>query len=163
MYGYYEVCGKMGANNLVSGLRGPNNIIFKDGQHIRFGYPSYRLGGTVMGERSIEPIGSCYFEDLTNSRKAIMNMNTFKKTGWIRSTYSGSKDECEGIIYEATKITGSKESIKKLYSKDIEHTSDFKHLKDLKKEICRMEGSFLKNLVIDGKTYWEIDAQLPKR
>ena len=31
MSGYYEVCGKMGANNLVSGLRGPNDLIFKDG------------------------------------------------------------------------------------------------------------------------------------
>ena len=46
-------------------------------------------------------------------------MNTFKKTGWIRSTYSGKKDECEGIIYDATSMSGNKDSIKKLYSKDI--------------------------------------------
>jgi hypothetical protein len=117
--GYYEVCGKMGANNLVSGLRGPNNLIFKDGQHIRFGFPSYKLGGTVMGDRTIEPIGSCFFEDLTNKRKAVLNLNTYKKTGWIRSTYTGKKDECEGIIYDATGITGNKDSIKRNYSKDI--------------------------------------------
>ena len=72
-----------------------------------------------MGERSVEPIGTCYFEDLTNKRKAVLNVNTYKKTGWIRSTYSGLKDECEGIIYEAKGMTGSKDSIKKLYSKDI--------------------------------------------
>ena len=29
--GYYEITGKMGANNFISGLRGPNDIIFKDG------------------------------------------------------------------------------------------------------------------------------------
>ena len=29
--GYYEVTGKMGANSITSGLRGPNNIRFKDG------------------------------------------------------------------------------------------------------------------------------------
>lgn len=29
--GYHEVVGKMGANNLVSGLRGPTDLIFKDG------------------------------------------------------------------------------------------------------------------------------------
>ena len=46
-----------------------------------------------MGERSVEAIGSCTFEDLTNNRKAVLLMNTFKKTGWIRSTTSGNKDE----------------------------------------------------------------------
>ena len=92
LYGFYEVTGKMGANNFVSGLRGPNNVIFKDGQHIRFGFPSYKLGGTVMGERSVEAVGSCVFEDLTNNVKAVLIMNTFKKTGWIRSSSSGSKD-----------------------------------------------------------------------
>ena len=29
--GFYEITGKMGTNNFVSGLRGPNNIVFKDG------------------------------------------------------------------------------------------------------------------------------------
>jgi hypothetical protein len=29
--GYYEITGKMGPNNFISGLRGPNNIVFKDG------------------------------------------------------------------------------------------------------------------------------------
>jgi len=48
----------MGTNFFISGLRGPNNIIFKDGHHIRFGFPSYRLGGTVMGDRTIEAEGS---------------------------------------------------------------------------------------------------------
>lgn len=163
MSGYYEVCGKMGANNLVSGLRGPNNLIFSDGQHIRFGFPSYRLGGTVMGERSVEPIGNCYFEDLTNNRKAVIIMNTHKKTGWIRSTYSGSKDAIEGIIYDSYPLSGDKESIKKMYCKDIEFVSDLKHLKDVRSEICSVEGSFLKNLKIDGKTYWDINTMVPNR
>ena len=78
MYGYYENTGKMGGNSFTSGLRGPNNLIFKDGQHIRFGYPSYKLGGTIYGARSIEAIGSCTFEDLTNDRKAVLLMSTFK-------------------------------------------------------------------------------------
>ena len=108
MYGYYEITGKMGANNIVSGLRGPNNIVFKDGHHIRFGFPSYKLGGTVMGERTIETIGSVVFEDLTNHRKAVMITSTYKKTGWIRSTYSGCKDEVEGIIYNSSRLTGDK-------------------------------------------------------
>ena len=129
--GYYEITGKMGANNFISGLRGPNDLIFKDGQHIRFGFPSYRLGGTVMGERSIEAIGSCIYEDLTNNNKAVLLMNTFKKTGWIRSTTVGCKDEINGIIYKATKLVDSKDAIKKNYGKEIEHVYDLCYLKDI--------------------------------
>jgi hypothetical protein len=99
MYGYYEVTGKMGANHLISGMRGPNTIEFKDGHTIRFGFPSYKLGGTVMGERTVEIIGSCTFEDLTNNRKAVLLMSTYKKTGWFSSSYSGQKDAIEGVIY----------------------------------------------------------------
>ena len=115
MYGYYEITGKMGANNIVSGLRGPNNIVFKDGQHIRFGFPSYKLGGTVMGERTIECIGSNTYEDLTNHRKCVLLMNTFKKTGWIRSSTTGSKDSFGGIIYDSKILSGNLKSIKKMY------------------------------------------------
>lgn len=31
LYGWYEVTAKLGANNFISGLRGPNNVKFKDG------------------------------------------------------------------------------------------------------------------------------------
>jgi len=30
-YGFYEFQGSMGANHLKSSLKGPNNIVFKDG------------------------------------------------------------------------------------------------------------------------------------
>jgi len=147
MYGYYEITGKMGPNNLVSGLRGPNNIVFKDGQHIRFGFPSYKLGGTVMGERSIEIIGSSTFEDLTNNRKAVVINNTYKKTGWIRSGSTGSKDKMIGQIFDCSKpLTGDAESIKKNYGKDMESVDDFKKLKNVKQKICDIDGSWLNSL-----------------
>ena len=86
-----------------------------------FGSPSYRLGGTVMGDRSIEAIGCTYFEDITNNRKAVVTMSTFKKTGWIRNTSEGIKDEVHGVIYEPSKkIKGDAKSIKKHYGKDMD-------------------------------------------
>lgn len=161
LYGYYEVYGKMGANHIVTGLRGPNNIVFPDGQHIRFGFPSYKLGGTVMGERSIETIGSCVFEDLTNDRKAVLIMSTYKKTGWIRTSTSGFKDKFVGVIYDSKPLKGDEDSIRKNYSRDIEFISDLKSIKDMKKKICEIEGSWLNYLEIDGKTYWDIDEIIP--
>lgn len=128
MSGYYEITGKMEMNSLISGLRGPNDIRFKDGHHIRFGYPSYRLGGTVMGERSIELIGSCTFEDLTNHRKAVILMNTYK-AGWVKG-YTGCKDEVEGILYKSKELKGDAKSIKVNYSKDIKFVTDIKNMSD---------------------------------
>ena len=105
-------------------MRGPNEIVFKDGQRIRFGFPSFRLGGTIFGDRTIETIGSCTYEDITNKRRAVLLVNTFKKTGWFRQTSEGSKDNVEGIIYDATGIDDSKQSKNKNFGRDIEFVSD---------------------------------------
>ena len=66
LYGYYEFIGKMGKNSLTSGLRGPCTAEFPDGTKIRFNAPDFKLGGTIMGERTIEGVGSIVFEDLAN-------------------------------------------------------------------------------------------------
>lgn len=66
LHGYYEFIGKMGKNSLTSGLRGPATVEFPDGTKIRFNAPDFKLGGTIMGERTIECTGSIVFEDLRN-------------------------------------------------------------------------------------------------
>lgn len=144
MSGYYEITGKMELNALISGLRGPNDIRFKDGQHIRFGYPSYRLGGTSFGERSVELIGSCTFEDLTNNRKAVILMTTYK-AGYLRAA-TGCKDEVEGIIYNSKPLSGDSKSIKVNYSKDIKFVTDVKNPSDSIGKICDIHGSWLQEL-----------------
>ena len=161
--GYFEICGKMGPNNFVSGLRGPCFVNFKDGHHIRFGFPSSKIGGTVMGERTLETIGSCTFEDLTNNRKCVVLCTTFKKTGWITSTYSGRKDAIKGIIYDSTPLSGDKQSIKYNYCKEIKFIDDINQLKDVVQEICPVEGSWLESISIDEKEYWNIDDFVPFR
>jgi hypothetical protein len=94
----------MGANSLKSGLRGPNNIRFADGQHIRFKTPDFKLGGTVMGDRTIEACGNVFAEDLTNNYKAVIVFSTYKKSGYWKKTVSGKKDEYVGIIYQCDSI-----------------------------------------------------------
>ena len=117
-----------------------------------------------MGERTIECIGSCTFEDLTNNRKAVILMSTYKKSGWIKSSSSGCKDSMSGIIFDcAKKLTGDAESVKKNYGRDFEMLTEMKQIKDVKKKLCEIEGSWLKNLVIDGKTYWDIERDIPIR
>lgn len=63
LYGNYEFTGNMSANSLRSGVRGPNIVKFADGHIIRFRNPDWKLGGTVMGDRTIEADGCTFFED----------------------------------------------------------------------------------------------------
>ena len=102
----------MGANNLKSALRGPNNVVFADGQHIRFRVADWKLGGTVYGERAVEADGSTFFEDLTNHRKACIIFSTYKKSGFFKKKESGCKDEYNGLIYNCTPILNHDASAK---------------------------------------------------
>ena len=53
----------MGKNSLNSHMRGPIKTIFTDGTEITCNFPDWRIGGTVMGERSIEAVGTIVVED----------------------------------------------------------------------------------------------------
>lgn len=132
MNGHFEQYGKMGTNSFTSSLRGPCHLTFKDGHHIVFGFPSYKVGGMIMGERTIETVGSTTFEDVTYNRKAVILMSSYKKTGWIRSTYTGKKDEINGIIYETYDIKADIETVRKNYGKEIQMVEDLSKLKDVK-------------------------------
>lgn len=116
----------MSANSLKSGLRGPNNIRFADGHHIRFKSVDFKLGGTVMGDRTIEATGHIIFEDLTNNRKAVIIFSTYKKTGFWKKTESGRKDLFSGMIYDCLPIANPDASIKLLYGKNAAEITDLK-------------------------------------
>lgn len=162
-WGFYEFTGQMGANSLKSGLRGPNNIRFADGQHIRFKSVDFKLGGTVMGERTIEASGHIIFEDLTNNRKAVIIFSTYKKTGFWRKTESGRKDDFTGVLYKCEPIVDPVAAGKILYGKNATEITDLKQIKDMTQKICDIEGSWLRSLRIGDKKYWDIDSDLPMR
>ena len=94
----------MNTNNLVSGLRGPNNLVFADGTTIRYNTIDFKLGGTVMGDRTIEACNSLVFEDLNNGLRAIVQMGTYTKTGMVFKKISGSKDGIAGMIYRSSQV-----------------------------------------------------------
>ena len=99
MFGYYEFIGKMGKNSLTSGLRGPCTIEFADYSRIRFNAPDFRLGGTLMGARTIEATNSIVFEDLANQLRAVVTLGTFKEAGFFSKKTSGNKSDFVGIVY----------------------------------------------------------------
>ena len=122
-----------------------------------------KLGGTVMGERTVEGVGNMIFEDLTNNVKCILFLNTYKKSGFWNKKEIGQKDHFTGLIYKCKPIVNHALSAKLLFSKHADEIKDLKQLKDLVKPICEIEGSWLKSIVIDNKKYWDIDEDYPER
>lgn len=116
-----------------------------------------------MGDRTIEASGSIVFEDLTNNVKAVVIFSTYTKTGFWTKTESGKRDEYRGIIYECEPIQNPEATAKLLYSKTAHEFSDLSKVKDIVKPICNIEGSWLKNLVIGEREYWNIDKDIPFR
>ena len=86
MSGYYEFIGKMSGNAFISGLRGPCTLEFPDGTIIRFNAPDFKIGGALMGERTIEATGSMVFQDMKNDIKAVVVLGTFKESGFWSKT-----------------------------------------------------------------------------
>jgi len=161
-WGYYEFTGSMAANSLRACQKGPNNIRFADGHHIRFSLPDYKLGGTIKGDRTIEPVGSMVFEDLTYNNKAVIIFSTYKKEGWWHVVESGRKDEFFGKVYKAEPIN-VRISNKHFYSKHSKEIKDLSELKDVVEELYPISGSWLRSLKINEQTYWDIEESKPQR
>lgn len=50
-----------------------------------------------------------------------------------------------------------------MYSKNAIEITELSKIKDIVKPICELQGSWLRNLVIDGKKYWDIEDDVPER
>ena len=93
----------MSSNTLISGFRGPTTIKFKDGTIIKFNAPDVKLGGLVMGERTIECTGSLVFHDLTHMLKGVVFFGTYKEAGFFSTkAATGSRTEISGLIYNVS-------------------------------------------------------------
>jgi len=63
--------------------------------------PKYTLGGTVMGDRTINIDHFFTYTDLKNDLKCVLIFNPIVKEGGMFSshTYAGNTDEFRGLIY----------------------------------------------------------------
>jgi hypothetical protein len=126
----------MGKNSLTSGLRGPSTLVFKDGTKIVFNAPDFKLGGTVMGDRTIECVGSLVFHDLTNRIKAVISLNTFKEAGFFVGSASGCRTGIDGLIYEVS----PKDNKPPKFGQKQSLPESPKDVKDVRKKLSTVSG-----------------------
>jgi len=144
---------------------GPNTCEFKNGEKILFYWPFSRLTGLLFGERTCKWTGVMKFIDPKNKIKAIIKMDDGEKKGVFSKSRS---DVFNGSIYEYTEPVISvkdkekeKEKKKKVNAKD--QQKEDKEMKDCKKELAKITGSWIEKLEIDGKDIWNINRDYPTR
>ena len=108
----------------------------------------------MMGERTIEAVGSIVFEDLANHLRAVVVLGTFKSSGFFSKSTSGSKSDYTGVIYQAKPQNLTPTAFGK--SQDL--PSDLKKLNDIKTKICDISGNYLHQMLIGNQLYWNVDA-----
>jgi ribosome assembly protein YihI (activator of Der GTPase) len=80
-------------------------------------------------------------------------MNTYKEGGFFGGAASGSRTEIEGVIYEVANKDntppkfGAKQSLPEV----------MKDVKDIKKKLSSVTGSWVNQIMFDDKVYWDID------
>ena len=141
VFGYYELDGSFTGNSLVGSFRGPTHIIFhKDGQRITYTQPKFRLGGVLMGKRTLNWEGDMEFEDPTNNWIAVVKIQTTEKM-FNPKKIRLRLDQFLGKIY--TPLGNRRDKIEK--------------------EIASLEGSWMEELKVNGETVWRMDEELPLR
>lgn len=65
-WGSLEFTASFGTNSMKAGQEGNNYLRFQDGQVIRIQAPHYTLGGTVMGDRTLNADGFFFVDDEQN-------------------------------------------------------------------------------------------------
>lgn len=99
-WGSSEFTAKLNKNSMKAGQEGNNYVKFRDGTLVRFTAPQYTLGGTVVGDRTVNADGHFVFDG--EDVKAIVIFNPIMKAGGIFSshTYAGKTDDFRGLIYK---------------------------------------------------------------
>jgi len=106
MYGNAEFSGKFKGNTMLGGQAGPTTVKFSDGQAITYHYPSFKMGGMLVGKRDINWEGDMTFDDPANGFNSILTFGAKKKKNLFRKQV-GKLDDVTGDLKIGDVVVGS--------------------------------------------------------
>ena len=137
MMGYGAVYAHLDGLNTIRGWREGKNIIkFKDGSIVSFNNFNTRINGIIMGDRIYNYYGDLIIKDFKNKVEGVCKLEDELKEGMLSKLFYGKKD----AQYDEMKI-----EIRQLNPESKE--------KELK---ATGIGSWLGQVLFDGKEYWSI-------
>ncbi len=103
----------------------------------------------ITGDKCQKYVGTMLFTDEKNLLKAVINMDKGKSPGYFKTTPT---DIFKGQLYKVKRGTKFRR-YKKL--NDVKNREQ--KMKDVHQKIADINGSWLENLKIGGKEYWNIN------
>ena len=151
-YGSYCFVGNFRITHAILSLGFQMTIRFIDGHEIKvLRRPNIKITGIVQGSRKIFFKGCQEIIDVSEGTRSVIFFDIGEKKHIIGSSKTVSRDCVEGLVYSSTDIS-------KPIDEKIRRISE---LKDIKKEIARMKGSWFERVDINEINYWHIDKHLP--
>lgn len=148
--GRYNFYANLETNQLILLQEGPNNVDFKDTKdRITFYWAPLKASGMLWGDRTCKYNKYLHFEDKRNRIKAVVKLHEARE-----KKPKPTVDSFYGKIYKYNPEISEGRTKKKLDEIN-------KNFEDLTEEICEIQGSYLKNLIIGDKEYWNIDKDIP--
>ena len=98
MFGYYELDGSLGMNELKGEFRGFTHVQFPN-QRITFTQPQFLLGGTMFGDRTLNWVGELEFKDMRNGLSAAIRIGEDRHK-WAIKKRSMKKDDFIGKVWK---------------------------------------------------------------
>ncbi|GAM26095.1 hypothetical protein SAMD00019534_092700 [Acytostelium subglobosum LB1] len=136
--------------NLVKAYqKGSHTIDFEDGSSIHWALPEILIKGIFWGDRITDFNGKMVFTDEKNKLCCEITFNPHA-LGFVKSIFSKQKEPSDYFVGQIYRIGGSATPS----SKD-------KKKGEQPEVVCEIEGSWLTQLTIDNKVYWELSMVPP--
>lgn len=154
VYGYNESEVSSGANSVKAKYKGSYTIEFKNGIKHHVYFPEFKLGGLLLGHRSIKYGGHMVITDEANDLIAFISMEPdhrgfLKKMFKKKGTYP---DYFRGIITSISKNAKFNKKEKSYGNVDLN-----KHI------LSSIEGEYSSFIKFDDKFYWEYQKLIPSK
>jgi len=158
-YGYANFSARCLGNVVKGNQKGPLTIEFDDGTKITWTFPEVLIKGIFWGDRVTEFSGKITFVDEKNKLGCDIAFNP-NALGFVKSLFSKQKepsDVLSGFIYKLDSSLSSSNGISSSSSSSSKKKESSSSSST--NNICKVEGSWLTELIIDNIVYWNIKMQ----
>jgi hypothetical protein len=159
IYGNLTINGEIHVNSINAFNEGWGTVEFNDGSKIKFCLPNLYAWGFVMGSRGLQYTAPIVVFDEKNEVKAVLKYSADVKTGLTSYFASSRSDVVRGAIFKYDKAKHN--SVCQKYSeKWFNMIKELGEMPDSIKVIHKVEGSWLREIRVDGELLWDLNTEL---
>ena len=157
IYGNLTINGEIHANSINAFNEGWGTVEFKNGEKVKFCLPNLYVWGLVVGSRGCQYTAPIIVMDEKNEVKGVLKYYADVKKGLTSYFSSPRTDVCRGAIYMYDKKKHD-DICNKYNDKWLAMINDLGEMADSVKELHKVEGSWLREIRVDGELLWDINS-----